>query len=504
MVGFQRSRNVQDAINTSLIGLSGELSPEHSRRLADIKRAWNFYEGYHWEEFDIQDTTPELTVNYCRAFVDKFVSFELGKAFTFKVPDSEKNKTIVTKDGRTMFEYLEDVWEDNNQYRFCAEMGQMKSITSEAWVQVAFLDKDEIKKKDPFGEYPTGRLRILLQPTSVVFPEFDPSDKETLIKLTIMYQYEKIVKTPILNKTEKKQVIYKQIWTDELVYIEDDGVQETYVNKYGVIPFARIKNLPLAGHTRCRGDLDDLIPLNVEYNMKKSNVSDILDYHSAPITLVYGAKIGNLEKGANKVWGGLPKDAKVENLNMQTDLSAANQYITEIKFNMCEVGGVPEACLGGSQAISNTSGVALQYVNLPIIEKTRLKRQCTEDGLEYLNKLIILVSLLEGLIIKPDGVSNREYFKTEVDIPDTLPKDTLLELQQIELEMKLGIESRRGAMQRMSREDIENYMNEIDADRELHPEYYSEKEQKINSGMSNGESPKEQFNVNKNGQNVSA
>lgn len=38
---------------------------------------------------------------------------------------------------------------------------------------------------------------------------------------------------------------------------------------------------------------------------------------------------------------------------------------------MCEIGGVPETVLGGAQAISNTSGVALQYINLPLIEKTR-------------------------------------------------------------------------------------------------------------------------------------
>lgn len=500
MLGFERKRSVQDSINSSLIGLSGELDQYQSHRLYEIKKAWNFYEGYHWEEMPEQDS-PELTINYCRAFVDKFVSFELGKAFTFTVPDSVRNNTVVTNDGRTMFEYLEDIWEDNNQYRFCVEMGQMKSITSEAWVQVIYTRPEEIH--DPFGEYPDGRLRIQLQPTSVIFPEFDPKDKDRLIKLTMMYQYEKIVTTPILGKTQKKQVLYKQVWTDNEVYVTDDGIETTYPNKYGVIPFVRIKNLPLAGKSECRGDLDDLIPLNTEYNMKKSNVSEIIDYHSAPITLVYGAKIGNLEKGANKVWGGLPKDGKVENLSMNSDLAASNTYITETKFNMCEVGGIPEACLGGSQAISNTSGVALQYVNLPLVEKTRIKRQCTEDGLEQLNKLIILVSLTEGLITKPEGMSNRDFFKTEVDIPDTLPKDTLLELQQIQIEMQLRLENRKGAMKRLGREDIDNYIDSIDADAELHPEAYGDgKSPNLNSGMSNGQTPKEQLNVAKNGENV--
>ena len=500
MLGFERKRNVQDAINSSLIGLSGELDQYQSHRLYEIKRAWNFYEGYHWEELPELDT-PELTVNYCRAFVDKFVAFELGDAFSFTIPYAD-NIGVVTSDGRTLFEYLEDVWEDNNQYRFCVEMGQMKSITSEAWVQVIYQSPDEVH--DPFGEYPNGRLRIQLQPTSVIFPEFDPKDKDRLLKLTMMYQYEKIVTTPILGKTQKKQVLYKQIWTDKEVFVIDDGTEEKYPNRYGVIPFVRIKNLPLAGRSDCRGDLDDLIPLNTEYNMKKSNVSEIIDYHSAPITLVYGAKIGNLEKGANKVWGGLPKDGKVENLTMDGDLAASNTYITEMKFNMCEVGGIPEACLGGSQAISNTSGVALQYVNLPLIEKTKIKRQCTEDGLEQLNKLILLVSMSEGLIKKPLNVPNREFFKTEVEIPNTLPKDTLLELQQIQIEMQLRLENRKGAMKRLGRENIDNYLKEIDADALAHPEAYSGQNgtPMMNSGMTNGETPQEELNKAVNGENV--
>ena len=81
MIGFERRRDFNDFFNTSLVGLQGELDNKQVERLRRIKTAWNFYEGYHWEEMPEQDT-PEITVNYCRAFVDKFVSFELGKSFS--------------------------------------------------------------------------------------------------------------------------------------------------------------------------------------------------------------------------------------------------------------------------------------------------------------------------------------------------------------------------------------------------------------------------------------
>lgn len=504
MVGFERKRDFNDFLNTSLVGVQGELDSRQVDRLHRIKQAWDFYDGYHWEDMPEQDT-PELSVNYCRAFVDKFVAFELGKAFTISTHKSLEN-VKVTRDGRTVFQYLEDIWEDNNQYLFGIELGQMKSITGEAWVQVRYYDPDELD--DPFNEYPDGRIQLLLMPTSVVFPEYDPHQKGVLTQVTIMYSYEKQVRTGILGKLKKERTLFKQVWTkDECTTYDGKGEPNVIPNRYGAIPFVQIKNLPIANQNEGRGDLEDIIPLNTEYNMKESNVSEIIDYHAAPVTVVYGAKIGNLEKGANKMWGGLSKDARIENLELRSDLGASSNYINSLKLSMCEVGGIPETVLGGAQAISNTSGVALQYINLPLIEKTRIKRMCTEDGLERLNKLILLVSIFEGIITKPEGVTTRDFFWNAVTLPDTLPKDTLLELQQIQIEMNLGLESRRGALKRLGAEDIEARIAEIDADIRENPQIYgmmSPDQPMLNSGMTNGQNPLEQLRIEMTGQNGGA
>lgn len=510
MIGFERRRDFNDFFNTSLIGIQGELDNKQVERLRRIKLAWNFYEGYHWEEMPEQDT-PEITVNYCRAFVDKFVAFELGKSFSIATSKEMEGK-VITADGRTVFEYLEDVWVDNNQFLLTTEIGQMKSITGDAWVQVRYFDPTELEASDPFNEYPDGRVQLLLMPTSVVFPEYDPHQRGVLTKVTVMYTYEKIVRTSILGKTRKEQTLYKQIWTkDECAIYDGKGEPEVFPNRYGVIPFVQIKNLVVAGRNEGRGDLEDIIPLNTEYNMKESNVSEIIDYHAAPVTVVYGAKIGNLEKGANKMWGGLSKEARVENLELRSDLGASSNYINSLKLSMCEVGGIPETVLGGAQAISNTSGVALQYINLPLIEKTRLKRTSTEDGLERLNKLILLVSMFEGLIKKPTDISTRDFFWNEVSLPDTLPKDMLLELQQIQQEMKMGLESRRNAMKRIGKENIDELIKEIDADMKENPCIYGHvdpndprhapTEQTLNSGFTNSQTPVEQVRTEVTGKN---
>jgi len=232
-------------------------------------------------------------------------------------------------------------------------------------------------------------------------------------------------------------------------------------------------------------DLDDIIPLNVELNSKSSDVSEIIDYHSAPITVIYGARIGQLEKGANKVWGGLPKDAKVENLGLNGDLQASKSYIEDIKKSMHEVGNVPPIALGGDLAISNTSGVALQTAFQPLLDTVKVKRGESKKVLQAVNKFVILIGLKEGLIGEEvEGEDNplnkwkkgdsyaRDIYQNEVLFDDNLPKDKLIEIQAIQLEMKIGLCDREEGMKRLGKRNIQKRLHEIDKDRENNPEIY--------------------------------
>lgn len=525
------SDSFEDTLNIGQLISAGNLTNEETLFLKRVKEAWNFYEGYHWEGMDDLDS-PQVTFNYCRPFVNKFVSFEFGKGFSIETPvEIEQDEVTVNDlkldmvlgdelDGsddevirreKTESDFLNDVWEDNKKDTLCIEIGQTKSITGEAWVKVQFEDPEDLN--DPFEKYPNGRIRLSVVPTQFVFPRFNDHDKDKLEHLLIMYPIRTEKETGILFKrTSTTTVIYKEFWTNsEIVVYEGDKEVDRMENPYGFIPFVQIKNFPIAGRTRGQGDLDDVIPLNVELNTKKSDVSEVIDYHSAPITLVYGAKIGNLEKGANKVWGGLPKDAKVENLGLQGDLTASANYIAETKTAMCEIAGIPETVLGGASAISNTSGVALQYINLPLIERTRIKRNCSTAGLETVNEYILFIAMYHGLIEKPEDISMKDFVSNEVTLPDTLPKDELMELQKIQQEMTLGIECRHGAMERTGKTDIDRKLKEIDAERQEHPElfnpmlqqtWYQNQQSATNAGgMMNGQTPVETVRKEMMGQN---
>ena len=450
----------------TLMSLGARVSGEDSRRLARYREYWNFYEGYHWET--IGDTgKQQVTENYCRAFVNKFTAFEFGHGFNIKMkPELEED----------ILPYLNFVWDDNSKEVLSTVLGQTKAVTGEAWIQVAFEPKmldggiPNPAFDDPYDEYEVGRVRLLVVQPNIVFPEYENSyDKDKLKKVTVMYPVKKYPNDP--NSTEL--IIYKQIWDKEvcLEYLGSELVGQ-FPNRYGVIPFIQVKNFELAGRTYGISDLEDLIPLNMELNLKKSDISEIIDYHSAPITVVFGARVGQLEKGANKVWGGLPKDGRVENLSLNSDLSASNSYVADTKQAMHEVGGVPEGALGKETNISNTSGVALQVQLMPLIERVGEKQKASKTALAKVNKLILKILVVEGMLTIPEGTKPRDFYYNEIIFEDNLPKDRLVEIQQIQLEMKLGLCDREEGMKRLGKTDIQKRLNEIVADMKAVPFLY--------------------------------
>ena len=138
-------------------------------------------------------------------------------------------------------------------------------------------------------------------------------------------------------------------------------------------------------------DCHDIISLNRSYNETATDIADIVNYHAAPVTVIIGAKASQLEKGANKVWGGLPKDARVENLEGGGQgLKGAMDFLATLKKSMHEMIGVPETALGQAQPISNTSGVALSIQFQPLMNHYHQKIIQYAHGLERVNELILI------------------------------------------------------------------------------------------------------------------
>lgn len=271
---------------------------------------------------------------------------------------------------------------------------------------------------------------------------------------------------------------FTEILTDDLIeqYVNDELVDQ-YPNTLGRIPIVHIPNSSISSSPWGQSDIWDIIALNRELNEKMTDVSDIINYHAAPVTIITGAKASQLERGPKKVWAGLPKDAQVFNLESRGEMAGALEYIQFLKRTMHEITGVPENALGQTQPISNTSGVALAIQYQPIMNRYHMKRIHFTKGLEVINELIIrtaVVFMPEWLMYnpaiaeapEPDQATQLDpadplTYRTEIHWPDPLPVDVLIKLNEVQAKMAIGLESKKGALRILGEEFPNEKMAEI-------------------------------------------
>lgn len=451
-------------------GIVSYLGEAELQRIADYEKFWNFYLGYHFEDMPVEEDAPQIVQNWCRRFVDKYVSTEFNSGFTFKF-DKSVEKEILP--------FLNNVWDDNDGSELMLNVGQCKDVTGDGYIHVHYESPQEID--DPFGMYPKGRIRLFSIPSNIVFPKYKDgydSSQQAIESVSIIYTAER---NPTLFEGKKQQVIKFVYTKDRIVKMVDNEVEIDMENPYKVIPIVHFKNLPVTGSNFGSSDLEDIIPLNIELNLKSANVSEILDYHAAPVTVVTGARIGQLERGADKTWGGLPTDAKVFNLELKGDLGSSNTYISNIKSAMFEIAKMPKLAIGGEAPPANLSGTAFQIAFMPLIDIIKTKQIMTAQSVIEVNKIITKIGITEGLL-KPTTDDLFKLYNHRVVFGDILPRDLVQELNQLQSEFKLGLASRREAMERLGKDSIDNLLKEIKDDREENPIFYGSVPLSVPSG----------------------
>lgn len=434
------------------------LTTSDRERLKDYQEYWNFYNGYHWENV-VEDDRQESTTNWCARFVNKYVATEFNSGFLFKFDPSVEESVVP---------FLNNVWDDNNGSDLMAKVGQEKSITGDAYVHVYFENADEVN--DPFGMYPKGRIRFFSIPSSLVFPKYKDGYNDSfdaLESVTIMYPIET---DGILGNMHEK--IVRFVYTNDTITKYVDGEEEFSVeNRYGIIPIVPFKNLVLSGSNFGQSDLRDLIDLNLEYNLKSSDISQILDYNAAPTTIVQGAKPNNLTKGANKTWC-VPKDAKVYNLELKGDLTASNTYINRIVDSIYNIGSMPKLAIGGETAPSNLSGIALQISFMPLTDLITQKRVQSAKSIIQLNKIALRIGVVENMISIPQDVEVFKFYNHSIWWGDILPKDMVTELDMIQSELKSGLTTREDAMIRLYKDNVSELSKKVEEDVKKYPQFY--------------------------------
>ncbi len=456
-------RNIDDLTTTAQ-----NLLAENQARLARYTLYWRMYHGQHWD-WERDKNEPFFTINLIRKFVDKHTGFLFKKGFKVVIPDDEATEANEQDDREFIRLMLETAWDRNKRDLWGIEAAQMGGVTGDLWVRVSWETEDPL-------EPPYPRADIL--PSRYVFPDFGGPhgvDRKRVNSILVIFpRYRDEDFDNGLNVARAKKLeLYGERWFADHVEILESGKDPVIKpNPLGEIPIVHIPNHPVAGEYYGKSDVADADRLQKEFNEKATDVSDAVNYHGSPVTVVYGAKLSTLERGANRMWG-LPVDAKVENLKLDGDLDTSLEFLKLIKEWLHEISGVPEAAIAPKQT-SGESAVALAMHFMPMTDVRDVKVLTYGLGLRLINRLFMKYAFLMDPVFRakfkklPDSTKYRNNIK----FGDPLPRDETRELEKSAKRLDMRISSRRREMEKdgLSQAEIKKVNKEIEEDMEMEAE----------------------------------
>jgi hypothetical protein len=365
------------------------LNPQDAMRLKRYEESWRFFQGLHWS-FTREDGEPLVTANYCKTIVHKKASWLVGKGMVNSVPEALQE---ITKPK------IDEVWKYNAEPVLLNNMAVTSGVTGDGFILVTYQPpSDAMMAVNPYTQ---GKIRLRLLGSHQVFPYWNPLNSEELLSVRIITEVpdfgpvgpEDGRRTPMvqgsLGVSRRRRYIENITATEIVEGWEEDGAPTRRPNDLGEIPLVHWVNESFPNEYYGMSDLDGVIDLQRELNEKMTDVSDIVNYHAAPVTIITGAKAKNLERGPKSMWAGLPADAKVFNLTLGSDLPASTKYIETIRQMMMDVSSIPEGSLGRIQPVSNTSAAALQVQFQPLVEAIERKKASFQLAVEKINYFIL-------------------------------------------------------------------------------------------------------------------
>jgi hypothetical protein len=409
------------------------MSQADAERKQQMALAWKAYRGDLPKPLKVSADQPDDNVlsNRCEPIVNKGVSFLFGQ--TLKIEAQHQD-------------FLDGLWGDDDE---------RMTLLSQMAINGGMCGQVFCKLIPAQGEmrFP----RIVVMDPQIVRIVTAPDD----CSLTLAY----VIEYPSINDFQKRQIIAR-IDPDGLAGIageydlDDTWTITNYIRRghagswYQVgprevwpWPFAPIftcQNLPNPNEAWGTPDLTpDLIEQNKVLNFIQSNTSRIIKYHAHPKTFAVGLSASQINIGVDDLICLPSPDSKLENLEMHSDLASSLNFIANIRSDMDEQSRVPAVALGRLVDLpkGNLSGVALQLLFQPLLEKTVQKRRLYGCLIRCISRAALVVA---GLL----SLDEYEDYPVELHWQALLPVDDLAAAQTAIVLQQAGV-SRTSALQKL-------------------------------------------------------
>ena len=366
-----------------------------------------------------------VAVNYGRLFVDKGVSFLFGKDIAFELDESKQT------DEET---YLDLQWKRNKKMRLLHDLGVNGGIFGHPFVQMQL-------RPTPINGKEQVRL-IALDPMEVTV-RWNPNDIDDVLWFHIRGDGISKDNKPI----ELRQRIERNEATGGWVTIEEErekaqnsGEEKEWIEvkrtewPYPFPPIAHCQNLPAPNEFWGMADLeDDVVDLIKAINFVLSNLRKIIRYHGHPKTIGTGFTQQQVKIDTDEMLILPNPDAQLFNLEMSGDLGASLSFFQTLKEALFTESRMPEIALGSMQGVGALSGVALEILYQPLLDKTETKRLLYGELLRELCARMLVIGGFRQTV---------EDVDVTITWPEILPRDMLQERQMLQIDRDMGLVSK--------------------------------------------------------------
>lgn len=419
------------------------MTKEDTKRIADIAKRWKAFRGDLEKPFKkVKEEDPDFNIldNRCGPVVLKGASFLFGKPLTVNVvrsdlPDNGEatgDESVDVEEGDPAEEYLEDCLGDMDDFMTLLSEGAINGgVAGHCFIKLV--------EKDEASGYDMPRM-IVLDP-ACVWVETDPDDCRCVLAFNIQYD----VKDALGKGITKRQRIAcedDRTWSIQnyIQSIEPGLTQQQNTNwqpvgemilwPYTFPPIAHCPNMPQPNEFWGMPDLtDDIIGMNRHLNLIQSNIAKLLYFYSHPYIFI-DAGDGQLPITPGMATG-VPQGTNITAVQATGDIANARAFCADLRSDMDELSRVPAVALGRLSDLprGNISGVALELLFQPLLEKTYLKRRLYGRMIRDVCQWMLALG----------GIGNGEDIKVDIHWPELLPVDELQTLQALLIKQQLNV-----------------------------------------------------------------
>lgn len=402
-----------------------QMAADEIARQERMREAWKAYFGEMPKPLKVRQGEPDdnVIVAKARVIVDTAVSFLIGSGPSFQVGDESEGPED---------EYLAATLEANGEASLWAKLAMNGALGGHPFARI-------VAPAPPFKPYP--RV-IVLDPATVRVVTAD-DDIDTVYEYIITWSQ----RTTDGRAVSRRQTITRQMdgrWLIVDMEMDEGRLNARWVETgrqvwgYPWPPIVDCQNLPVPNRYYGEADLtQDVVALIKSANFTLSNWARIIKWHANPKTYATGVNTTQpLDVAADRTII-LPQGATLNTLQVTGDLAGTAEFHRRLEEAIYELTATPPIATGKVESVGQLSGTALKVLYGPLMAKTEKKRRLYGAMLEEIARRILD---LGGYGYDQD---------VTVSWPEVLPIDALQETQTLQLQLQMGVVSKKTASEKL-------------------------------------------------------